>query len=279
MIIDGHAHACGDFLTAEGILAAMDANGVDKLVLLPGEHGSAKNYRLLNLAKMFPTWEVAKLTNAMTRMVVRVSGAARHLDQGNQTVFNYCQSHPDKILQFYWVTLKSGFDLAKLDDCYRSWKFKGLKLHQCWDDFRIGAEAFASLVRFAKTYDLPIFIHLGNSTQAAALVEFAGKNPEVKFIVGHLFDIERFINARQPMPNVYFDISCPDLISDIRLQKALGFFGAQRFIMGSDTPYGQANLARNIRRVRALEISEHDKELILGTTLARMLNLVSANSW
>ena len=33
MIIDGHAHACGDYLSTEGILRLLDALGVDKVVL------------------------------------------------------------------------------------------------------------------------------------------------------------------------------------------------------------------------------------------------------
>ena len=37
MIIDGHSHACGKYLTAEGIIKTLDENGVDKVVLVPGE--------------------------------------------------------------------------------------------------------------------------------------------------------------------------------------------------------------------------------------------------
>ena len=36
VIIDGHAHACGEFLRAEGIIGAPDANGVDRVFWYPG---------------------------------------------------------------------------------------------------------------------------------------------------------------------------------------------------------------------------------------------------
>ena len=52
-MIDGHAHASGDLLTTEGILRALDAQGVDKVVLVPGQRQSAKNLRLPNLAQRF----------------------------------------------------------------------------------------------------------------------------------------------------------------------------------------------------------------------------------
>ena len=37
MIIGGHSHACGKFLTADSILQTLNSNGVDKVVLVPGE--------------------------------------------------------------------------------------------------------------------------------------------------------------------------------------------------------------------------------------------------
>ena len=37
MIIDGHAHACGKFLTVEGIVNHLDNNNIDKVVLVSGE--------------------------------------------------------------------------------------------------------------------------------------------------------------------------------------------------------------------------------------------------
>lgn len=63
-MIDGHAHACGELLSPKGIVRTLDANGVYKVVLVPGEHGSAKTYRLPNLARYFPR---AAVGNVATR--------------------------------------------------------------------------------------------------------------------------------------------------------------------------------------------------------------------
>jgi Tat protein secretion system quality control protein TatD with DNase activity len=46
MIIDGHAHACGESLTAEEIVRKLDENGVDKVVLVQVRLENIK--RLLN---------------------------------------------------------------------------------------------------------------------------------------------------------------------------------------------------------------------------------------
>jgi hypothetical protein len=37
MIIDGHSHACGEYLTSDSLIATIDKWGVDKVILVPGE--------------------------------------------------------------------------------------------------------------------------------------------------------------------------------------------------------------------------------------------------
>ena len=61
MIIDGHSHACGDFLNAASIIKKLDILGVDRVVLVPGEFNSAKNYSLVNIANVFPKKNVVKI--------------------------------------------------------------------------------------------------------------------------------------------------------------------------------------------------------------------------
>ena len=273
MIIDGHAHACGDLLRGDGIVRVLDACEADRVVLVPGEHESAKTYRLPRLARWLPSIEVANLTNAMTRLVVRMKGLTDKLEADNKKVFRLRCEHPDRIIQFYWTLLRDGFDADRVTSRLREWAFQGLKLHQCWDRFSIPGDAFRAAARFAGENDLPIFIHLGSAGQATALARFAAEHPETTFVIGHLYQSGRLIDFGKPLPNVYFDLSCPDLISDKRLAKALAHFGADRLMLGSDSPYGQDNLARNIRRIRALDIPEGEKDLILGGNMARLLEL------
>jgi predicted TIM-barrel fold metal-dependent hydrolase len=275
-MIDGHAHASGDLLTTEGILRVLDAQGVDRVVLVPGQHQSAKNLRLPNLAKRFPTREVLNLTNAMTRLAVRATGSAKHVEEDNEVVYGLTQECPGRLLQFYWVMLRHGFDVSTVSNRHRDWGFKGLKVHQCWDDFDVADAAFGALADYAAVSELPVFIHLNDAAQVTALIELAAERPDTTFIVGHLYGIERFLAADRPLPNVYFDFSCPDLVSDLRLRRALERFGAGRLILGSDAPFGQDNLARGIARIRSLDISEIDRELILGGNLERLLGVTPA---
>ena len=60
IVIDGHAHACGEYLTAEKIEQKLDKAGVDMVLLTPGQWKSKTTYRLKNLAMKNPYGDVFK---------------------------------------------------------------------------------------------------------------------------------------------------------------------------------------------------------------------------
>jgi predicted TIM-barrel fold metal-dependent hydrolase len=175
-----------------------------------------------------------------------------------------------------WVILRDGFDVASTEERYRAWRFRGLKVHQCWDRFDVRGVAFGAMADFAAANDLPIFIHLDGVAQSRGLAEVAAARPDTIFSVGHLYGLEQFMHFARPIPNVYFDFSCPDIVSDARLKAALGHFGAARLLLGSDSPYGRDNLARGIDRVHSLDVSESERDLMLGGNIARLLGLTAS---
>jgi len=63
------------------------------------------------------------------------------------------------------------------------------------------------------------------------------------------------------------------LVSTQRVLKAIDFFGAEKLLMGTDTPYGKNNLKGNIDRIRTLPIPEEQKHLILGDNMAQLLGI------
>jgi predicted TIM-barrel fold metal-dependent hydrolase len=276
MIIDGHAHACGDFLRAENIVKILDQNQVDKVVLVPGELNSDKNYNLVDLGKWFPNRDAVAFTNVMTKLVIALTGAAKHIPEGNHYVQTLVQRAPERIIQFYWVQLHRPGFLEETETLFQSWHFHGLKLHQCWEAFTVKSSQFDQLITWAEEYDLPIFLHMGSRQEVRYLIKYIRRHPSTTFIIGHLFQLEEYIQAELRMDNLYFDISTPPLISIVRLQKALDHFGAQRLILGSDTPYGTESLRQNIQRVKGLPLSEEEKALILGGNLQHILHLDAA---
>jgi predicted TIM-barrel fold metal-dependent hydrolase len=273
MIIDGHAHACGTFLKGENIVKTLTEAGVDKVILVPGELNSEQTYALPGLAEAFPERDVVQLTNALTKLMISITGKAKDIPEGNQRVFALTQAYPEQIIQFFWVLLQRPETVQEMENRFAEWKFKGIKLHQCWETFPIGSEPFSRVAQFATDENLPIFIHVSNYREVRALIEYSERHPATKFIVGHLFGLRLYLQARHKLENLYFEISNTYLVSTQAVNRAINHFGAHKIILGSDTPYGRNSLQLNIERVKMLPISEEEKEMILGKNMQTLLQL------
>jgi predicted TIM-barrel fold metal-dependent hydrolase len=274
MIIDGHSHACGRYLTAEGIINTLDENCVDKVVLVPGELNSKSEYSLPNIASKFPNFNVVKLTNNLTKIIMKLTGKVKDIPAGNEFVYDLKTKTDNRVIQFLWVTTRIEKITDYLNRKYDDWAFHGVKMHQCWEKFSIDSDFFKEVAKWTEEKDLPLFIHLYSDNDVLQLIEYKREHPKLKLIVAHLFGLELFIKRFQNDENLYFDTSPLQLISDSRLQKAIQYVGMEKILMGTDTPYGSKdNLRKSIDRITKLEISKEDKELILGTNMKRLLNI------
>ena len=158
MIIDAHAHACGDFLHGPNIIETLDRNGVDQVVLVPGELGSSRSYSLPDLAALFPARDVVAITNVMTKAVIGLSGKAGEIDAGNAYVHGLARGFPDRIIQFYWARLSASRVLERLERDFQRYAFKGIKVHQCWESFDVGSDTFERVAEWATMRGLPISV-------------------------------------------------------------------------------------------------------------------------
>ena len=104
MIIDGHSHACGRFLTAESIIYSLDINGVDKVILVPGELNSKSEYSLPDIASIFARSNVVKLTNYLRNFVMKLTGKVKEIPFGNEHVYELSQKTNGRVIQFIWIT-------------------------------------------------------------------------------------------------------------------------------------------------------------------------------
>ncbi len=273
MIIDGHAHACGEFLKSESIIDKLDKAGVDKVILVPGELESTKNYALPDFANFFPTKNVVKLTNLLTKFVMKITSTVRQIPEGNEYVYNLTKESEDRIIQFIWITQQIEKPDKYLSEKLLDWNFKGIKLHQCWESYAINSDFFKIVAKWTEKNNLPLFIHLYSDRDVKQLIDYKKKHPNLKLIVAHLFGLEIFIKQNYKDENLYFDTSTLQLTSTKRLISAIKFAGAERIMLGSDTPYGKGNLEKNINRINNLNISTSEKNLILGENMKKLLKL------
>ena len=75
------------------------------------------------------------------------------------------------------------------------------------------------------------------------------------------------------MDNIHYEISAFSYIKESRVQYAIDSLGADRVILGSDTPWDKDSLRNNIARVDSLNIASTEKDRILGGNIKDVLNL------
>jgi len=193
MIIDGHSHACGRFLTADRIIETLDSKGIDKVILVPGVLNSKVEYSLPNIAALFSHYNVVKLTNYLTKFVMKLSGKVKDIPMGNEHVYDLTQKTNGQVIQFIWVTTRIIQPYDYLDKKRLVWGFKGVKLHQCGEKSSVDSDFFREVALWAEKNDLPLFIHLSDDSEVAKIIGYKKNHPELKLIVAHLFGLAVFV--------------------------------------------------------------------------------------
>jgi hypothetical protein len=101
------------------------------------------------------------------------------------------------------------------------------------------------------------------------LIALARRHPDVPLICGHTGGTwEPSIRAVRAYPNISVDLAGSDPTAGIT-EMAIRELGARRVIYGSDA--GGRSFASQLAKVEGADVSEADKQLILGGNLRRMM--------
>ncbi|NLL78640.1 MAG: amidohydrolase family protein [Clostridiales bacterium] len=272
LIIDGHAHACGEYLTTEKIKKKLTDAKVDMCLLTPGQYGSRITYPLRNLAKKDPLGDVVSKNNRTTSRMISLIGAVKEIPKGNEYVYQLKCTLPDQVKQCYWVT---GANWKSVQQDYERMQFDTIKFHQCWEKFDLTDDFFQKTVEWAADREIPVFVHIRDLEQISKMVQFIKGHPKAIMIIGHLYGAELFMKEeKEYFRNTYFDLSNFYFVSRERTKAVYEYFGAEHLLMGSDTPYGKQSLENTIRQIHELNIPETDREKILGGNMAKLLKLI-----
>lgn len=206
MIIDGHAHAAGDFLKGDNIIRILDENEVDYVVLAgTAQLNSEKNEDLSyfsNFSEKYPI-NFIYIINNIIKVVNTLNNTSKKLDSGNQYVFDLVRQYLNRIIQFYWVNPEEKNVIEKINSHYNKYNFRGLKLHQGITKVNFKSENMQAIAKWAEEKEMPIFIHLCSKKDAVAMVEFVKCHKRVNFIIAHLIGLEVFIDADFEQSNVF----------------------------------------------------------------------------
>ncbi len=165
---------------------------------------------------------------------------------------------------------------------------KGIKIHPDYQGVMIDDERYVRIAKEALAHGLMIVTHAGvddgfpetvhcPADRAARFLDavYDGKNPDRPMIVfAHGGANRTYDEALRYLgdKNVFFDLAAITAYTDpATVEKIIRTHGAERILFASDCPWGSPLQAADF--VRALTISEADKEAILGGNAARALGL------
>lgn len=272
MIVDGHAHACGSYCGANKISDYMEKYNIDKVVLCGGEPDSTKDYVYPMVSKIFTSEKLGYFFNKIICKLSTLYKLSEHIDQQNYFVYEISRELPDKVVNVYWVNPIEENCVEKMQEFYDKYGFKLIKMHQCWTRFYIDCENCHQIFQWAKTYEIPIFIHLLSQEQVELFIHMANRYLDTCFVVAHMIGAE-YMSTKLANEHVYFDLSAPQLYSLKILSSALKAYGAKRLLLGSDTPYGKNNIETIICRLNQLNLSNEEIGCITGKNIFELLRL------
>ncbi|GEM_PF-6745642 len=271
-MIDGHAHACGRLLTAEGINTYLNDNNLEAVVLCGGEPGSKRNYPYPMLSEIVAEERARFFINSMITRVIGLNGFAEHFDEENLHIWNLSRELPGRIFPAYWANPLETDCIEKMQAFFCSYPFAMIKLHQCWTAFDADSEVCTKLFQWAGDQGLPVFIHLSDSDQALRLVKMANRFRDTSIITAHMLWADEII-AGLEYQNVWFDLSSPQLYTTRTVQQVLADCGPKHLILGSDTPYGTHNIPLVLKRLGQFALTEEQLDQITKKNLAQLLGI------
>lgn len=223
-------------------------------------------------------------------------------DQYNNALAEVVHQYPDRYLGFAGIDPRKGrAAIDELERCVHDLELDGVKLNQVHGYYPDDLNYYPFYERIEQL-GVPVFCHTGKGPPGMYLKyarpinvsSVATDFPKITFILGHMGNpwIDEAVAVAQNNPNVYLDISGWQnrvVKSPIHLTRALCTAkyqcGIEKIVFGSDWPLLERliPLAKWVQAVKDLqtpdvllqlgysEITDHDKQLILGDNAAKIL--------
>jgi predicted TIM-barrel fold metal-dependent hydrolase len=251
LIVDAHVHigtmdgrsrhfgsAPREF-SAEDMIALMNRNGVDKVVVNPFG-------RMLN---------------------------DRDFEEKNQVIVRAAKKYPNRIIPFTKVNPWLDDCVQLFDRAVNEWGCKGLKLHPISDAFQANDDLVYPLIEMAAKFKIPVQIHSHQpGSQPALIGDLAERFPDVTFIMAHMgMNLYKdAIFVARILKNVVLETSAQPWTHRI-CRLVADEVGSDRLVWGSDAPLHHQEI--EMMKVKMSALNEEEKRKVLGENIARILNL------
>jgi len=249
VVIDSHTHFAGPGKglppnTVNDLLTIMDGNGIDSIVTC-APYSSIGKGRTYDEANRF-------LVDSMTKAPGRIVGFLR--------VNPHLQKHA----------------LKSIEVGVKEQGFRGVKFHPRNEAFAINSEELVfPVAELVSRLNVPILIHTGEPdtygfAQPTLVGDLADSFPDLTLIIGHMGKrlYEDAICVAKWFENIILETS---FRSPRDIARAVRRVGADRVAYGSDMPFGVPEI--EMMKVRLCDITNREKEMVLGENIARILGL------
>ena len=193
----------------------------------------------------------------------------------NDQVLSVLKRWPDRLFGFAYVNAKYPDECVKeIDRCIHNGPMVGIKL---WVARKCSEKAIDPIIRRCGELKATIYQHtwlkvggnLPGESTPMDVARLAERHPSVPIICGHTGgDWTRGIRAVRSASNVSIGIGGGEPQAGF-VEMAVRELGAERVLYGSDA--GGRSFATQLSKVYSANITDADKNLILGGNLRRML--------
>jgi predicted TIM-barrel fold metal-dependent hydrolase len=205
----------------------------------------------------------------------------------NEWARELIERYPDQVIAFVWGRCTDPQSPATLARYVREYGFRGVKLYSEVNWELRGLLACYPIFLQAAELGVPVLLHstheeegltaevqdalAGGHFPVRTMAELGERYPDTTFIFAHAGHMwVKAYHAARPYPNLFFDVSGFDPERGA-VEKGVEILGAERILFGSDAP--GRGYAAQLAKVQCADISEWDRDLILGGNAVRLLNL------
>ena len=244
LVIDAHNHLGGPdkgdgmSQSAGDIIAKMDGSGIDKAVVFPFND----------------------------------EDPGISFSRSNDQVYSDVAGNPDRLIGFGRLDPNQGEQaVAEARRCVVELGLSGIKLHPHAQKFAIDSATVYRIAGWVADVrpDIPIIFDNGKLASPNQLIgDLAKTFPDVTFIMAHMRGGD-FIEVTAAHDNIFIQTTGVPQVEVV--QQCVDELGANRVMMGSDSPYH--SMEDEVKKVEALQLSEGEKLMVFSGTAKNVLKI------
>ena len=192
--------------------------------------------------------------------------------RSNDQVYSDVSQNPDRLIGFGRLDPNQGEQaVAEARRCVVELGLSGIKLHPHAQKFAIDSATVYRIAGWVADVrpDIPIIFDNGKLASPNQLIgDLAKTFPDVTFILAHMRGGD-FIEVTAAHDNIFIQTTGVPQVEVV--QQCVDELGANRVMMGSDSPYH--SMEDEVKKVEALQLSEGEKLMVFSGTAKKVLKI------